>query len=505
LPRTSRAQDDPRAWARQVLGKVRDWLGSGVALPGVNTVQQRRSALTRAIEAAAAQLAQDQDARLGEVITGLMDHAGRRLAVAEAAITRLIQFCDEATREHQVRVKMQADRSARAQELLDAALEGCLNSAGGWSFFGGRGRRAVRVFVDHLAAYARQCLAEDTSAAVLQFLAHLRGRLGDRLRDLGLCRQRLRYLQETLEHHVDTPEGDVDNVADTMTFTRNAAASYSPAATWGTPAAAQLSPTPLLSTEAYWETIRESTTNRVVLPDGETDLDRSARRFLATLTPEHWCQLDQAIGDSVLAPNGGLLKLCLDNHDLVRSVGSPLLNQAITCLSDHLPITDVAQVEFSLGDGIADRLLGYRAAALPMLPLAEAKGVPNTRTGHPSGSRRLVVGVGGRGGNEPPADPRLPPSKKPSAEDQSSFLLIPASEAGKSIGETAREILPELHLVNVPGQADLMFCREQAALTIEDLERMLHLCRNAYQELSMVPHNSPHARFDIQDWSPLDP
>ena len=46
--------------------------------------------------------------------------------------------------------------------------------------FGGRSRRLLRVFVDHLAAFARQCLAEDLSAAVMQFYAALRGRLGDR-------------------------------------------------------------------------------------------------------------------------------------------------------------------------------------------------------------------------------------------------------------------------------------------------------------------------------------
>jgi hypothetical protein len=59
--------------------------------------------------------------------------------------------------------------------------------------------------------------------------------------------------------------------------------------------------------------------------------------------------------------------------------------------------------------------------------------------------------------------------------------------------------------VNVPGQADLMFCREQASLRIEDLQRLLHSCRNAYYELSLVPQTSPHARFDISDWTPLDP
>ena len=43
------AYDDPGAWARQTLGRVRDWLGTGVPLPGINVVQQRRSPMTRAL------------------------------------------------------------------------------------------------------------------------------------------------------------------------------------------------------------------------------------------------------------------------------------------------------------------------------------------------------------------------------------------------------------------------------------------------------------------------
>jgi hypothetical protein len=85
------------------------------------------------------------------------------------------------------------------------------------------------------------------------------------------------------------------------------------------------------------------------------------------------------------------------------------------------------------------------------------------------------------------------------------FLLIPASEAGKQYGEEAQRVLPGLQLVNVPGQADLMFCREQTEMAVEDLDRILRPCRRAYEEATGAPQSSPHARFDIQDWTPLDP
>ena len=56
-----------------------------------------------------------------------------------------------------------------------------------------------------------------------------------------------------------------------------------------------------------------------------------------------------------------------------------------------------------------------------------------------------------------------PRRRRPPTDE--TFLLIPASEAGRQYGEEAERVLPGVHLVNVPGQADLMFCREQNELT----------------------------------------
>lgn len=493
------ALDDPGVWARQTLSRMRDWLGSGVALPGINAMQQRRSALTRALEAAASTLAQEWAGKLGEVIDGLMEYSGRRLAVAEAAVARLMNFCDEALVSYQTRLNKDS-RSQANQEQLDSAVQNCITGSGGWSLFGGKSRRLLRVFVDHLAAFSRQCLADDTSAAVLQFFALLRGKLGDRMRDLGFCRQRLRGLQDLLRMQDCENEDEGESVGDTVTFARTPQAQGYGGATWGGQSAG-LGQTPLLSTEAYWQSIRESATNRVVLPDGESDLETAGRRFLATLSPEHWTQLDHAMGDAVLAPRGGLLKLCLEGGDVVRHFAAPLLNQAIGCLSDHLPITDVAQVEFSAEDGLLERILGYHACAIPAVSPREVPTSAPARAG--SGVRRAVlVGAGSDHGPEGRNNGRRPPS---GTGDHQAFLLVPVSEAGQEFGEEAKRLLPDLQLVNVPGQADLMFCREQAALKVDDLEAMLRPCRNAYYEACLVPQSSPHARFDISDWTPLDP
>jgi hypothetical protein len=502
------AQDDPGSWSRQMLNRVYDWLGSGLSLPGVNAVQQRRSPLTRALESAAAQLAQEWADRIGEVLKGLMEHSGRRLAVAEAAVDRLSHFCDDAIQTHTARLQQRSGRSGQQQEQLDQAVQNCHTGAGAWSLFGGRSRRQLRVFVDYLAAFARQCVVEDTAAAVLQFFAALRGKLADRLRDLSYARQRLRSLQESLSANAAATQ-DIDNVADTITFSRTPGAG-SPHGTTRTPVAPAETASPLWATEAYWHSIRESLTARVVLPENAKDLKTAARRFLRTLNAEHCAQLDQTAGDHVLAPAGGLLKLCLESGDIARYLAAPLLMQTLRVLSQHLPITDVAQVEATGDDTLTERILGYHAQAMPVLIRTDGGSIAaNHRAGVGSGVRQAVVaGAGVEDVGATNFRPDLAAQPTPTKSHQPapvSYLLIPASEAGKSFGEHARRAIPDLHLVNVAGQADLMFCREQVGLRIEDLEEFLAPCRNAYHALSLSQQSSPHSRFDVTDWTPLDP
>jgi serine/threonine protein kinase len=439
------ALEDPGNWARQALTRVRDMLGTGFG-GGQDGAEWRKSKLNRALGQAAQQVAEAQSQRLAEAAYGLMEIPGRRVAAAEAALQQFRQFCDETCHAYRARLEQQAQRTQKTWDQLQTALAACLAGNGGFSLFGGgRGRRSLRVFVDYLAAFARQCLAEDVGSAVKHVFVTLGGMMEDRLRDLSFCRQRLRHLQETL----DAPSTESEELE------------LAPLNADRTPGHS-----PITSTESYWEAIRQSATARVVLPNGEADLERAALRFLASLKTEQWMQLDQALQDNVLAPSGGLHGVCMTSSDLTRHLAAPLLEQAAACLSDHLPITDVAQVELAAAEesnaDIGEQMKEYFANSAPLL----------------------------RGKDD---------------DEQVSFLLIPASDAGKQYGEEAKRVLPHVQLVKVPGQADLTFCREQDYLSALDLHRILRTCRAAYADSATAPTSSPHARFDIADWIPLHP
>jgi hypothetical protein len=436
------AQDDPGNWAQQALERVEEWVGVSSSLK--NDSGWRRSRLGRALGAAVQKLAADWDLQLFEQACDLIDRPGIRLAGAEAALVRLIRFTEQTVEAQQAQLDQQTSKTAQAWSQLKDALQSCRLGEGGFSLFGGRSRRLLRAFMDHLAAFSRQRLVEEVVAVGMHFYATLAGRLHERLREVGFYRQRLRHVQDSLSA---APHDEAN---------ANMEAETSDPRSHEVP----------LSAEAYWDSIRESATARPLLPNGETDLDRAAQRFTETLTEDQWAQLDQTLQDRVLGVRGGLRRLCTAGGDLGRTLLEPMFACAVACLSEHLPVTDVAEVESSAGDGPqadpAARLRRYFERAAPLL---EGKDQAHQR----------------------------------------SFLLVSTSNAGKAFAEDACAALPNLDLVKVPGQADVMLCREQESLTAEDVQRIFGGCRRAYSDSAYVPATSPHARFDILDWVPLEP
>jgi hypothetical protein len=201
---------------------------------------------------------------------------------------------------------------------------------------------------------------------------------------------------------------------------------------------------------------------------------------------EQWRELDLALQDRVLGPNGGLHNALAGCSDLTRTLVQPLLDQTSSFLGDFLPTTDVAQVLLENAELPEEQMQHFLASSLPLVDTATSQLQPTGRRSSPE----IVIP---RWNREQP---------KPSLEQ--TFLLVPASESGKAYGEQARQGHSELQVVRAPGQAALMVCRERDWLALEPLSQLLGPCRQAYSELSLTPGTTPHSRGDISDWIPLD-
>jgi eukaryotic-like serine/threonine-protein kinase len=439
------AQEDPANWGKQALSRVRDWMG-GLGDGEQDLGDWRKTKLARVLSATSLKIAEQWEQHLAQEIFALMQFPGARVAGAEAALERVRQTLVSAAETQGPAVAQATARVLQAWKQLETALEECA-AGGGFRLFGGRSRtRQLRHFLDALAHFARLRLGEELAAACRACLLNLSGRLSERNRDLGFCRQRLRHLKELLEHGPGDPHEELTATRPGADFT--------------------LSRSPLPSTEAYWELIRHSSTARVILPEGQDDLEKAALRFLQSLPPEDWPQLDKELYEQVLQPQGGLHGACISG-DLTRQIATPLLEAASTYLGQRLPVMDVAQIlkseaENGAAGGLQEQLRDYLERAAPRLAGKDAK-------------------------------------------QQTEMLLLPASPAGKALGEALTEFFPEVKLVRVPGQADLMFLREHGGIGAADLEPLLRISRAAYSDAATTPATSPHARFDISDWLPLDP
>ena len=334
-------------------------------------------------------------------------------------------------------------------------MKECITGSGGFRFFGGRSKtRLLRNFFDKLSQYAHLRLIEELLGAARQCLSQLVGKLADRGRDLGFCRQRLRHLQDNLDRAAADDDEDLNG-------TRPVAGERT------------MGHSPPPSAESFWETIRQSDTARVVLPNGQDDLEQAAVHFLQEVKAEQWLQLDRELNEKVLEPQGGLHGACM-NGDLTRQMAVPLLEGTTHFLNQHLPIMDVAQIIKN-----------------------EVESGESCMSEETSGSLRDQT----QDYLDRSASPWL--NKHPRKRHQ--FLLIPASNAGKGLSESITELFPDLKLVRVPGQSDLMFLCEQGGLNFDELTSLLKPCRTAYEANAGSPVTSPHARFDVVDWLPLEP
>lgn len=447
------AQSDPANWAKQAFSRVREWVGSAGSGEG-ELNEWRKSRLARILNSAAQKVAEEWDQRIGKETLDLMSHPGARIAAAEAACGQLQKYFAAAADKLDASVTQHAAKTNQVYRLAEAAAQECAMTGGGFLFFGGRSRsRQLRYFLDQLAAFAHVRLKEELVLASRQCLIALACRLGDRLRDLGFCRQRLRHLQQNLEQGPPDPEEEVTNTRPGNEFT--------------------LSRSPLPAIDSFWQAIRQSATARVVLPEGATDLEQAALRFLQHLHSDHWMMLDKELHELVLAPRGGLHGACVAGGDLTRQLATPLLEETGKFLSKFLPQVDVAQI-------IVSEVTGGEDGPLP----PESPALKEQTTNYLDRAAPLLARKDGNG--------------------QDSLLLIPASTAGKQLSEAITSLFPNVSFVRVPGQADLMFLREQGALSANDLRALLRASRAAYESVSGAPVSSPHARFDVTDWLPLE-
>ena len=98
----------------------------------------------------------------------------------------------------------------------------------------------------------------------------------------------------------------------------------------------------------------------------------------------------------------------------------------------------------------------------------------------------------------------VPQMPGPSQEEKT-YVLVPSTVPGTTFANAVKMVLPKAVSVSVQGQiTDLLFCREQGVLRPADLAKVIEPCWDAYSEAMASVETSPHSRFDVLEWSPLE-
>lgn len=421
---------DTGAWAKAVWEQARELIG---ARGGEHETGLRRSRTSKLWDDAVAKLAEMWGNEFDELTRPLEGLPGKRLGAVGAALRALARACSEWADGADGRTTAVAVKARQAKSDVQAAHDACQAGSGSFSFFGGRSGRSTRHFLDQVRAYAKLRLQEDAADAAARFYRALRGRIEVRLAELDRCRTRLGVLVQAL----GSPLANLPASSDTPVS---------------------------VSEEALQHTLYPTNTLNVVLPGGDTHLERAAHKIVKALKPQDVERLEVALQKLVLEPHGGLSALCAVNADPARTVFAPMVEQTTAFLGDLLPLTDVIDVELATAKARKvdpmDRIRDYHTRATPSC---------------------------GR------------------ADEATTFVLIPETDTGEAFAELVRRAVPTARTIPVSGPAtDLMFFREHGNLPTDEVSGLLAAARRAYFEALANPQMSPHSRYDVSEWLPLE-
>ena len=428
----SNGLEDAPSWSKKAIDRVTNWAGpSGIEDTSGSYLHSR---VTRSLNQAMLELANEFTAKLNEYAIRLMERPGKRIAATEAALNRMSQFCNQMAESVTRRIPALTQEVSQAWGNLKATYE-VIAHGSGFRLFGSRTARNLRTLLADLTVYGKVKLREQLVSATARLYRNVFVGLEGKVRDLTFCRQRLSHLERILEpasagSHSGSNPGLLPPVA--------ADPSLASASTQGG--------------------------DQVLLPFGESNIDWAAARFVMTVSGQQWMRLEEVLQSLVLAPLGGLHAICQRTGDLIGQLSDPLVDQTSAFLNQILEVADIAEGEFISSGKQADlvaMIMKCRESARPQIP----------------------------------GDPK----------EQSEFLIIPTSKASSELAEELRPYLPTARILHAQGQtSDIIYCREQRCLSSDDLNDVLSHCRDAYVDMIKRPDNSPHSRFDVMEWLPLN-
>ncbi len=426
-------KSDPITWCVGIWDQARDWLAHEPTTESDSNF--RRGQLSKSLDLGLRRTVEAWDNELTARIKAIEELPGPRLGMTEIVLNQLLDTSAGAMENLEMQLAVIGQKREQAKIDAQIAINASQTQSTGFSLFGSRTTKCLREVVTQVRKFIDLRVLEDLTTAAALFYRKITTKFDEMLLNVKAARERVSQLSELMEAPIILASESQVNAAD-----MNA------------------------DSEATQTTIHGSNTMRVVLPNGEDHLDRSAADLLNSVPPECLIQLETMLTKVVLDSRGGLVGVSVGTTDLIVNLANPLIDQATVFLADLLPSEDVTQVEISAARGQSDeltrRVQTYVRSAAPL-------------TGGP-------------------------------AEAERTFVLHPDSEPGREYARAVAALLPNAYTIPARGPAtDLLYCREQTGLRTADLFRLIDPCWDAYHQYAENMQANPHSRFDVAEWLPL--
>jgi hypothetical protein len=200
-----------------------------------------------------------------------------------------------------------------------------------------------------------------------------------------------------------------------------------------------------------------------LLPKNNPNIQSAACELVDRLQEKDWARLEEVLQTLVIQPSGGLIPICIQSNDLGRDLVLPLVEQGSAFLG--------SLVRFN---GVFDAL----------------RDVQKAQQSEEAFEKLLA-----------PAEPSLGGADS----EERVYLIVPKKKDLQTTVLRTKSKMNDVEWISLPeSSSEWLVIRERNCLRIQDLQELLSMCREAYTQLSGHIGTSPHARFDVQEWLPLE-
>jgi serine/threonine protein kinase len=196
-----------------------------------------------------------------------------------------------------------------------------------------------------------------------------------------------------------------------------------------------------------------------LIPMGCKDLLQSVYKFCDSIPAKDLENLDTQIGERLEKNFPRLAEICLAPGEGLKPVSELIMRELSTYLEQRLSLEDAAGLFMESETDLKAALAHVYGESQPPVKLSmEAKSREET------------------------------------------FLITPNTEAGLRLGQVATEQVPELQVVPVAKNDEVVICRLLERIELKDLKVLSEAGQQAYLTAAAIEHFTPHARQDIDTW-----